>query len=64
MIYFCPCFILAKSTDRDKIPLYEAIHLGIHCLPKYLFTGIQIEIEYGSSNPENFHHVNTFGHLL
>ena len=64
MIYFYPCFILAKSTDPDEMPLYDAIHLGIHCLPKYLFTDIKIETENDSLESWNVHHENTFGHLL
>ena len=35
--------ILVNSADSDKLPPYAAFHLGIHCLPKYLFTGIQNE---------------------
>ena len=31
------CFILANSADPDEI------HLGIHCLPKYFITSIQID---------------------
>ena len=36
-------FILANSADPDEMPPYAAFHLGFHCLPKYLFTGIQNE---------------------
>ena len=36
-------FILANSKDPDKMQLHAAFHLGLHCLPKYLFTGIQDE---------------------
>ena len=36
-------FILANSTDSDEMPPYATFHLGLHCLPKYLFTGIQNE---------------------
>ena len=35
--------ILANSEDPDEMPHYVAFHLGLHCLPKYLFTGIQNE---------------------
>ena len=31
-------FILAKP---DEIPPYVAFNLGLHCLSKYLFTGMQ-----------------------
>ena len=34
-------FIWVNSADPDKMPSYVAFHLGLHCLPKYLFTGIQ-----------------------
>ena len=41
-------FIFAHSADPDKnpdeMPSYATFHLGLHCLPKYLFTGIQNEI--------------------
>ena len=30
-------FYLKNSADPDEMPL----HLDLHCLPKYLFTGIQ-----------------------
>ena len=36
-------FILANSKDPDEMQLHAAFHLGLHCLPKYLFTGIQDE---------------------
>ena len=29
--------ILANNVDPDKMQLYAAFHLGLHCLPKYLF---------------------------
>ena len=41
------CFITANSGDPDVMfpdldekPPYAAFHLGLHCLPKYQFTGI------------------------
>ena len=34
-------FILANSADPDEMLPYAAVHLGLHCLPKYLFLGIQ-----------------------
>ena len=37
-------FNLAKSVEPDKIWHYAAFHLGLHCLPKYLFSGIPNEI--------------------
>ena len=36
-------FICANSADLDEMPAYAAFHLGIHCLPKYLFISIQNE---------------------
>ena len=36
-------FALANSADLDKMLPYAAFHLGLHCLPKYLFTGTQNE---------------------
>ena len=27
----------------DEMPHYVAFHLGLHCLPKYLFTSVQNE---------------------
>ena len=34
-------FILANSADLDEMLTYTAFHLGLRCLPKYVFTGIQ-----------------------
>ena len=36
-------FICANSADHDEMPHYAAFHLGLHYLPKYLFTVIQNE---------------------
>ena len=36
-------FILANSANPDEMPHYAAFHQGLHCLPKYLFTGIHNE---------------------
>ena len=30
---------LANSADPDEMPHYAPFHLGVHCLPKYLFMG-------------------------
>ena len=38
---FLKIVFFANSADPDLMPLYVAIRLGIHCPPKYLFTGIQ-----------------------
>ena len=32
-----------NKQTKDEIPPYVAFHLGLHCLPKYLFNGIQNE---------------------
>ena len=29
--------IFANSTDYDEMLPYAAFHLGLHCMPKYLF---------------------------
>ena len=42
-MYFCP-WRLANSADPDEMPPYVAFHLGLHCLPKYLFPGIKNEM--------------------
>ena len=39
-------FILSNRAYPDKMPPYAAFYLGIHCLPKYLFTGIQNQNNY------------------
>ena len=39
MMYFCPRKIVLSSLD-EKQP-YVAFHLGLHCLPKYLFTTLR-----------------------
>ena len=36
-------FISASSADPDEMSPYVTFHLGLHCLPKYLFSGIQNE---------------------
>ena len=36
-------FILANSEDPDEMPHNVAFHLGLHCLPKYMFSSIQNE---------------------
>ena len=33
--------ILANSADPDEMQQYAVFHLGLHCLPKYLFRGFQ-----------------------
>ena len=38
-------FIQANSADPVEMLPYAAFHLGLHCLHKYLFTGIQNEKE-------------------
>ena len=36
-------FVFANIVDHDEMSPYKAIHLGLHCLPKCLFTSIQNE---------------------
>ena len=36
-------YIQENSADPDEMCPYAAFHLGLHCLPKYLFTSIQNE---------------------
>ena len=36
-------FVLASSVDPNEILHYAAFHLGIHCLPKYLFGGFSLQ---------------------
>ena len=49
MKHFCQegFFIFANSADLDEMPHNVAFHLGLQCLPKYiyLFTCIQNEKE-------------------
>ena len=33
--------IIPNSADRDEMQHDAAFHLGLHCLPKYLFRGFQ-----------------------
>ena len=33
--------IIANSVDSDEMQHNAAFHLGLHCLPKYLFRGFQ-----------------------
>ena len=35
-------FVLANSEDLDEIPHNAAFHLGLQCLPKYLFMGFPV----------------------
>ena len=34
-------FVLANSANPDEMPPYSALHLGLHCFPKYPFRGFQ-----------------------
>ena len=34
--------ILANSAEPDEMQHYAAFHLGLHCLPKYLFWGFPV----------------------
>ena len=35
--------ILANSGDPDEMLPYAAFHLGLHCLPDYLFMSIRVK---------------------
>ena len=41
--YICFClkifFTFTNSVDPDEMQYYASFHLGLHCLPKYLFRG-------------------------
>ena len=39
-------FILAPDADPDEMSPYVVFLLGLHCLPKYLFSSIQNEKGY------------------
>ena len=47
MMFFYPrrlfLYLIAKCADPDEMTPEEEFNLGIHSLPKYLFTGIQNE---------------------
>ena len=32
------CFCLSKQCSPDEMLHFAAFHLGLHCLPKYLFS--------------------------
>ena len=34
-------FVLANSVDPNETPHSASLHLGVHCLSKHLFMGIQ-----------------------
>ena len=38
IVYFKGSHVEANSADPDEMQHYAAFHLGLHCLPKYLFT--------------------------
>ena len=42
-------FILVISADPDIMPPFAAFHLGLYCLPKYLFTSILNEMGQSSA---------------
>ena len=39
-------YILANSADPDKMLPYAAFHLGLHCLPKYLFSHPHFDVQF------------------
>ena len=40
-MYMKVVLILANSADPDEMQRYAALHLGLHCLPKYTFRGFE-----------------------
>ena len=41
--FWCICVHKANNAGLDEMSPYTAFHLLLHCLPKYLFTGMQKE---------------------
>ena len=33
--------VITNSVETDEMQHYVAFHMGLHCLPKYLFRGFQ-----------------------
>ena len=38
-------FCLTNNEDTDEMPHYVAIHLGLHCSPKYTFKYVSLELD-------------------
>ena len=38
--------ILPNSTDPDEMQHHAAFHLGLYCLPKYPFRGLQYKVPF------------------
>ena len=38
--------ILGNSADPDAMQQYAAFHVGLHCLTKYPFSGLQYTKDY------------------
>ena len=45
------CLNLANSADSDEMQQYAAFHLGLHCLPKYLYRGFPVYERLNSHVP-------------
>ena len=43
ILYFKGLLAIANSADPDDMSSYAAFRLGLHCLPKYLFSYNQNE---------------------
>ena len=41
---------MPNSVDPDEMPHSVAFHLGLHCLPKHMFTGFHDTKSGGFSN--------------
>ena len=51
-LFYIPedCFILKNSADPDEMPQCVAFHLGLHCLPKYMFQSLQFSLIFMSQS--------------
>ena len=61
--------IIANSADLDEMQHHAAFHLGLHCLPKYLFRvsrkqwvyvlywGLSVAFDNFSENLTNIYHI-------
>ena len=55
-----------NNAEPDEMPPYAEFHLGLHCLPKYLFTGIQDwNLWYpGLKGFNSLIHIKAFWHVM
>ena len=45
-------FTFTNSADSDEMQHYAAFHLGLHCLQKYSFRGLRIQMVKGFNRYE------------